>query len=208
MSLFFLLPAGMLYSQNRYDMPMRAYVDGADVLTFKTENVEIELAAYLIDKMYGPGKEVNLHITLKNTGERPVDFNPGKMVAYLIKKGKKIEVDIYSASDYLFKVDNSIIWYGPSNEETQTSTTTVKGRDGKTIKSVESETKRYTGERDAAYMDAEDYVNSNYVRRNTVFLGQETSGLIVIGNTKQRPFEVHLPLGGDIFVFEFDALTY
>lgn len=196
-----------LYSQNRYDMPMRAYIDGADVLTFKTEALEVELAAYLVDKMYGPGKEVNLHLQLKNTGDVPVDFNPSKMVAYMIKKGKKVEVDVYSASDYLFKVDNSIIWYGPSNEETMTSTTTVKGRDGRTIKSVESETKRYTGERDAAYMDAEDYVNSNYVRRNTVFPGQQTSGLIVIGNTKQRPFEVHLPLNGDIFIFEFDALV-
>ncbi len=186
---------------------MRAYIDGADVLTFKTEALEVELAAYLVDKMYGPGKEVNLHLQLKNTGDVPVDFNPSKMVAYMIKKGKKVEVDVYLASDYLFKVDNSIIWYGPSNEETMTSTTTVKGRDGRTIKSVESETKRYTGERDAAYMDAEDYVNSNYVRRNTVFPGQQTSGLIVIGNTKQRPFEVHLPLNGDIFIFEFDALV-
>lgn len=117
-------------------MPMRAYIDGADVLTFKTEALEVELAAYLVDKMYGPGKEVNLHLQLKNTEDVPVDFNPSKMVAYMIKKGMKVEVDVYSASDYLFKVDNSIIWYGPSNEETMTSTTTVKGRDGRTIKSV------------------------------------------------------------------------
>lgn len=38
-------------------MPMRAYIDGADVLTFKTEALEVELAAYLVDKMYGPEKE-------------------------------------------------------------------------------------------------------------------------------------------------------
>lgn len=56
-----------------------------------------------------------------------------------------------------------------------TSTTTVKGRDGRTIKSVESKTKRYTGERDAAYMDAEDYVNSNYVRRNTAIFSSSSS---------------------------------
>lgn len=195
-----------LSAQTLYENPLRAYIDGAEVLSYKTEEYEISLAPRLSDKAYGLGKELKLVLVLKNDGEIPVDFNPANIKAYTEKKGKRKELNVYTASEYLKKLKKNILWFGPDNVEKVNATTTIKDGQGQKTGKVESTVSVYTGEQDAAYSDAEEYVRKEYLKRNTVFSGQELNGIIAVENPKGKPFELHLKLGNDMYVFNFEKV--
>ena len=128
------------------------------------------------------------------------------MQAFTKKKGKKIELDVYTASEYLKKLKKNILWFGPGNVEKVNATTTIKDGNGKKTGEMESTASVYTGGRDAAYSDAEEYVRKEYLKRNTVFSGENISGIIAIENPKGNPFELHLMLGDEMYVFNFEGV--
>lgn len=195
-----------LSAQTLYENPLRAYIDGAEVLSYKTEEYEISLAPRLSDKAYGLGKELKLVLVLKNDGEIPVDFNPANIKAYTEKKGKRKELNVYTANEYLKKLKKNILWFGPDNVEKVNATTTIKDGQGQKTGKVESTVSVYTGGQDAAYSDAEEYVRKEYLKRNTVFSGQELNGIIAVENPKGKPFELHLKLGDEMYVFKFEEV--
>lgn len=195
-----------LSAQTLYENPLRAYIDGAEVLSYKTEEYEISLAPRLSDKAYGLGKELKLVLVLKNDGEIPVDFNPANIKAYTEKKGKRKELNVYTANEYLKKLKKNILWFGPDNVEKVNATTTIKDGQGQKTGKVESTVSVYTGGQDAAYSDAEEYVRKEYLKRNTVFSGQELNGIIAVENPKGKPFELHLKLGNDMYIFNFEGV--
>lgn len=212
MRLFFiaiilLAAINILSAQTLYENPLRAYIDGAEVLSYKTEEYEISLAPRLSDKAYGLGKELRLILALKNDGEIPVDFNPANIKAYTEKKGKRKELNVYTASEYLKKLKKNILWFGPDNVEKVNATTTIKDGQGQKTGKVESTVSVYTGGQDAAYSDAEEYVRKEYLKRNTVFAGQELSGIIAIDSPKGKSFVVHIELNDNHYIFKFEPLN-
>ena len=201
-----LLCSILSFSQTQHNNPIHTYIDGIEVLSYKTEEYEISLAPRLSDKEYGFGKELKLVLVLKNDGEIPVDFNPANIKAYTEKKGKRKELNVYTANEYLKKLKKNILWFGPDNVEKVNATTTIKDGQGQKTGKVESTVSVYTGEQDAAYSDAEEYVRKEYLKRNTVFSGQELNGIIAVENPKGKPFELHLRLGDEMYVFNFDGV--
>lgn len=196
-----------IFSQIRYDSPIRAYIDGVEVLSYETENLELSLAPSLSSKSYGFGKEIRLYIVLRNQGESPLDFNPKTIKAFTVKKGEEVELKVYSSSEYLKKLKKNILWFGPDNVESVNTSTSIKGEEGQMIGNVESNTNVYTGGRDAAYSDAEEYVRKEYLKRNTVFAGQELSGIIAIDSPKGKSFVVHIELNDNHYIFKFEPLN-
>lgn len=164
----------------------------------------MSIAPRLASKAYGFGKEIKLYVALKNNGETPIDFNPENLKAFTMKRGKKIELDVYTASEYLKKLKKNILWFGPDNVEKVNATTTIKDGQGQKAGEVKSTVSVYTGEQDAAYSNAEEYVRKEYLKRNTVFSGQEISGIIAVENPKRNPLELRLTLGNEIYVFNFE----
>lgn len=201
-----LLCSILSFSQTQHNNPIHTYIDGIEVLSYKTEEYEISLAPRLSDKEYGFGKELKLVLVLKNDGEIPVDFNPANIKAYTEKKGKRKELNVYTANEYLKKLKKNILWFGPDNVEKVNATTTIKDGQGQKTGKVESTVSVYTGGQDAAYADAEEYVRKEYLKRNTVFSGQELNGIIAVENPKGKPFELHLRLGDEMYVFNFDGV--
>ena len=193
-------------AQTLYENPICAYIDGTEVLSYKTDEHEISLAPRLSDKAYGLGKELKLVLVLKNDGEAPVDFNPANIKAYTEKNGKRKELNVYTANEYLKKLKKNILWFGPDNVEKVNATTTIKDGQGQKTGKVESTVSVYTGGQDAAYSDAEEYVRKEYLKRNTVFSGQELNGIIAVENPKGKPFELHLKLGDEMYVFKFEEV--
>lgn len=191
-TIILLMTINALSAQNLYENPIRAYIDGTEVLSYKTEEYEISLAPRLSDKEYGFGKELKLVLVLKNDDENPVDFNPANIKAYTEKKGKRKELDVYTANEYLKKLKKNILWFGPDNVEKVNATTTIKDGQGQKTGKVESTVSVYTGGQDAAYSDAEEYVRKDaeeyvrkeYLKRNTVFPVQELNGIIAVENRK------------------------
>lgn len=202
-----LLDVSYIFSQTRYDTPIRAYIGGVEVLSYKTENLELSLAPRLSSKSYGFGKEIRLYVVLRNQGESPLDFNPKTIKAFTVKKGKEVELKVYSSSEYLKKLKKNILWFGPDNVESVNTSTSIKGGEGQMIGNVESNTNVYTGGRDAAYSDAEEYVRKEYLKRNTVFAGQELSGIIAIDSPKGKSFVVHIELNDSHYIFKFEPLN-
>lgn len=196
----------LLFSQTRYDNPIRVYIDGVEVLSYSTENLEISLAPRISSKSYGFGKEMRLYVVLRNQGESPLDFNPKGITAFTIRKGKEVELEVYSASEYLKKLKKNILWFGPDNVEKVNAATAIKDGQGQNTGEVESTISVYTGGQDAAYSDAEEYVRKEYLKRNTVFSGQELNGIIAVENPKGKPFELHLKLGNDMYIFNFEGV--
>lgn len=204
--LLLLMCSTLSFSQTQHDNPIRAYIDGSEVLSYKTEDMELSIAPRLASKAYGFGKEIKLYVTLKNNGETPIDFNPENLKAFTMKKGKKIELDVYTAAEYLKKLKKNILWFGPDNVEKANATTTIKDGQGQKAGEVESTVSVYTGGQDAAYSNAEEYVRKEYLKRNTVFSGQELNGIIAVENPKGKPFELHLKLGDEMYVFNFEKV--
>lgn len=196
-----------LSAQTLYENPIRAYIDGTEVLSYKTDEHEISLAPRLSDKAYGLGKELKLVLVLKNNGEAPVDFNPANIKAYTEKKGKRKELNVYTASEYLKKLKKNILWFGPDNVEKINAATTIKDGQGQRTGKVESTVSVYTGGQDAAYSDAEEFVRKEYLKRNTVFAGQELSGIIAIDSPKGKSFVVHIELNDNHYIFKFEPLN-
>ena len=201
-----LLCSTLSFSQTQHNNLIRVYIDGVEVLSYRTGNMELSIAPRLASKAYGFGKEIKLYVALKNNGETPIDFNPINIKAFTTKKGKKVELDIYTASEYLKRLKKNILWFGPDNVEKVNSATTIKDGQGKKTGEVESTVSVYTGEQDAAYSDAEEYVRKEYLKRNTVFSGQELNGIIAVENPKRKPFELYLKLGDEMYVFNFEEV--
>ena len=126
--------------------------------------------------------------------------------AYTEKRGKRKELNVYTANEYLKKLKKNILWFGPDNVEKVNATTTIKDGQGQKTGKVESTVSVYTGGQDAAYSDAEEYVRKEYLKRNTVFSGQELNGIIAVENPKGKPFELHLKLGDEMYVFKFEEV--
>lgn len=198
--------ATQMFSQTSYNNPIRAYIDGVEVLSYKTEVMELSIAPRLASQAYGFGKEMKLYVVLKNNGDTPIDFNPANMKAFSMKKGKKIELKVYTASEYLKKLKKNILWFGPDNVEKVNTATTIKDGQGQKTGEVKSTVSVYTGGQDAAYSDAEEYVRKEYLKRNTVFSGQELGGIIAVENPKRKPFELHLKLENEMYVFYFEEV--
>lgn len=204
--LLLLLCSTLSFSQAQHDNPIRAYIGGVEVLSYKTGNMELSIAPRLASKAYGFGKEIKLYVVLKNNGETPIDFNPANMKAFTVRKNKEVELDVYTASEYLKKLKKNILWFGPDNVEKVNATTTITDGRGQKTGEVESTASVYTGGQDAAYSDAEEYVRKEYLKRNTVFPEQEISGIIAVENPKGKPFELHLKLGNEMYVFDFEEM--
>ena len=201
-----LLCSTLSFSQTQHNNPIHTYIDGIEVLSYKTEDMELSIAPRLASKEYGLGKELKLVLVLKNDGEAPVDFNPANIKAYTEKNGKRKELNVYTANEYLKKLKKNILWFGPDNVEKVNATTTIKDGQGQKTGKVESTVSVYTGGQDAAYSDAEEYVRKEYLKRNTVFSGQELNGIIAMENPKGKPFELHLKLGDEMYVFKFEEV--
>ena len=201
-----LLCSTLSFSQTQHNNPIHTYIDGIEVLSYKTEDMELSIAPRLASKEYGLGKELKLVLVLKNDGEAPVDFNPANIKAYTEKRGKRKELNVYTANEYLKKLKKNILWFGPDNVEKVNATTTIKDGQGQKTGKVESTVSVYTGGQDAAYSDAEEYVRKEYLKRNTVFSGQELNGIIAVENPKGKPFELHLKLGNDMYIFNFEGV--
>lgn len=201
-----LLCSTLSFSQTQHNNPIRVYIDGVEVLSYRTGNMELSIAPRLASKAYGFGKEIKLYVALKNNGETPIDFNPVNIKAFTTKKGKKVELDIYTASEYLKKLKKNILWFGPDNVENVNAATTIKDGHGQKTGEVESTVSVYTGEQDAAYSDAEEYVRKEYLKRNTVLSGQELNGIIAVENPKGKPFELYLKLSDEMYVFNFEEV--
>lgn len=204
--LLLLLCSILSFSQTQHNNPICAYIDGTEVLIYKTKVMELSIAPRLASKAYGFGKEIKLYVVLKNNGDSPIDFNPVNIRAFTTKRGKKAELDVYTASEYLKKLKKNILWFGPDNVETVNSATTIKDGQGQKTGEVKSTVSVYTGGQDAAYSDAEEYVRKEYLKRNTVFPGQELNGIIAVENPKGKPFELHLKLGDEMYVFNFEEV--
>lgn len=201
-----LLCSTLSFSQTQHNNPIRVYIDGVEVLSYRTGNMELSIAPRLASKAYGFGKEIKLYVALKNNGETPIDFNPVNIKAFTTKKGKKVELDIYTASEYLKKLKKNILWFGSDNVEKVNAATTIKDGHGQKTGEVESTVSVYTGEQDAAYSDAEEYVRKEYLKRNTVFSGQELNGIIAVENPKGKSFELYLKLGDEMYFFNFEEV--
>lgn len=190
---------------NVYDNPHTCYVDGEQLFVYDTEKMFISAIARITDKSYGFGSELKIAFSIQNKEKVPVDFYPEETRAYEMRKSRMKELKVYSSKEYLKKVQRNILWFGPDNvENAATVEIEVKDGIGNRLGSVSTKAKVYTGAADEAYDSAEKSVKETYLKRNTLFQGKEVNGVLVIGKPKGNNAEVHLKVGEDIYVFNFE----
>lgn len=202
-----------LYSQKVYNSETSIYKDGVQQIAYRENGLTLIGSAEIGAKYFGFGKEVVFGLYVWNEENESIDINPSKIKAYTEKKNKRKDIKVYTAKEYESKIHKAIIWFGPDNVEKvkveQSSTTVnVKDKYGITQSSAEgntvTEVKQYTGGRDKALQQATEYVDNNYLRRNTLSKGDKINGIVVAANPKNDNITFTVCINNDTFVFRFD----
>lgn len=201
-------------AQKIYKDAVSAYSDDMPVRSYITDKVEVAVGADVKKREYGFGEELRLYIIVKNKCEMPVNVGP-ENIKISVTEGKEFtELNVLTAKEYLKKIKKNILLFGPDNKEDVKVETKVRAVDGWGLESmggINSTTKTsvYTGARDEAYSSAEEFVNAEYLKKNTLLNGEELNGFVatkISKKAKKKPIEIKMELGGDIYIFNFEEL--
>ena len=187
---------------NVYRDPQIAYMDGNRFCIYDNNKFYIMATGPFKGK-----KEFGIRFLIRYKAGQPVDFNPDESKAYMTLESGITELKAYSAEEYLNKLNKRILWFGPSNMESASSTVTnVTDGLGNKVGTVQSETQVYTGAADEAYAEAERSVREDYLKRNTLFEGREVEGRIAVAKPKKGKGNVEflLKVDGDTYIFNFE----
>ena len=197
-------------AQKVYKDAVLTYSNDMPVYSYTTDKVELIVTPDIDNRIYGFGKELRLYIRVKNKSETPINIGPELVKVSVAKGNGSSDLYVYTANEYLNSIQKNILLFGPDNKEKVSVTTTATAKDETGMKIGEfqasTSTYVYTGALDEAYSSTKEFVSAKYLKRNTLFNGQEAKGFVaakITKKTKNKPIEIKVELGGDIYIFNF-----
>ena len=188
-------------AQNVYTGNDVKYIDGEKALFAEGDSITVGIS--FSEKIV---KNHSFYIMIANNASQSFNFNPEKIKVQYIKNGVESECGVYSKDEYLKKEKRQILWFGPSNVRnvTVSGESTLKDNSGFNVSKTETKvhTQVYTGEKDKAYEEAEERVNSQYFKKTTVFPNDQKVGMVVAKNPKVKNLIIKIPLNGNLYIFD------